>query len=165
MAPRRDARGDRGDRGDRGVSRRLPLALAVLLGLGAAANRAFMLLSPANWYFAVSGVTTTGPFNQHFVRDIGLTFLLVAVALLVGVSKPGTRVALWAAAALWLAGHALFHLWAVVAGICGPDALMRDFAAVTLPAVLAGALAIWAWRDARLAIYQRTPLEEARAAR
>ena len=109
------------------MSRRLPLALAVLLGLGAAANGAFMLLSPANWYFAVPGVTTTGPFNQHFVRDIGLTFLLVAVALLAGVSKPRARVALWSAAALWLAGHALFHLWGVAAGICGSGALVQNF--------------------------------------
>lgn len=147
------------------MSRRLPLALAVLLGLGAAANGAFMLLSPANWYFAVPGVTTTGPFNQHFVRDIGLTFLLVAVALLAGVSKPRARVALWSAAALWLAGHALFHLWGVAAGICGSGALVQNFPAVTLPALLTGALAAWAWRDARSAMYQRRPLEDARAAR
>lgn len=147
------------------MSRRLPLALAVLLGLGAAANGAFMLLSPANWYFAVPGVTTTGPFNQHFVRDIGLTFLLVAVALLAGVSKPGARVAWWGAATLWLAGHALFHLWEEAVGICGPGALVQDFPAVTLPALLTGALATWAWRDARRSIYQRIPLEDARAAR
>ncbi len=130
------------------MSRHLPLALAALLGLGAAINGLFMLVSPANWYFAVPGVTTTGPFNQHFVRDIGLIFLLVAVAMLIGVARPAARVALWSSAALWLAGHALFHLWEVAAGICGTDALARDFPAVTLPAILTTALAAWAWRDA-----------------
>ncbi len=98
------------------MSRGVPLVLAALLGLGAAANGIFMLISPANWYFAVPGVTTTGPFNQHFVRDIGLIFLLVATAMLTGVARPAARLSLWSAAALWLSGHALFHFgkWRLV---------------------------------------------------
>lgn len=131
------------------MSRILLLALAVTLGLGSAANGLFMLISPANWYFAVPGVTTTGPFNQHFVRDIGLIFLLVAIAMLTGVARPMARVPLWSAAALWLAGHALFHFWEVAVGICGTDALVQDFSVVTLPAIVTTALALWAWRDAK----------------
>jgi len=130
------------------MSRSLPLALAAVLSLGAAANGFFMLISPANWYFAVPGVTTTGPFNQHFVRDIGIIFLLVGIAMLTGIARPAARVPLWSAAALWLAGHALFHFWEVAVGICGPGALAQDFPAVTLPAILTTALALWAWRDA-----------------
>jgi len=57
------------------------------------------------------------------------------------------RVALWGASALWLSGHALFHVWEVAVGICGPSALARDFPAVSLPALIALALATWAWRD------------------
>ena len=53
------------------------LILATVLGVGLAANGMFMLAKPANWYFAVPGVTTTGPFNQHFLRDIGLIFVLI----------------------------------------------------------------------------------------
>jgi len=129
------------------MSRNLPLALATVLGLASAANGIFMLISPANWYFAVPGVTTTGPFNQHFIRDIGLIFLLVAIAMLIGVARPASRVPLWSAAALWLASHALFHFWEVAVGICGPSALSQDFLAVTLPAILTTALALCAWRD------------------
>ena len=129
------------------MSRNLPLALAAVLGLGAAANGLFMLISPGKWYFAVPGVTTTGPFNQHFVRDIGLIFLLVAIAMLTGVVRPVARVLLWSAAALWLAGHALFHFWEVAVGICGTGALAQDFPAVTLPAIATTTLALWAWRD------------------
>ena len=131
------------------MSRNLPLALAIFLGLASAVNGLFMLVSPANWYFAVPGVTTTGPFNQHFVRDIGLIFLLVAIAMLAGVARPVARVPLWSAAALWLAGHALFHFWEVAVGICGTGALAQDFPAVTLPAILTTILALWAWRDAK----------------
>jgi hypothetical protein len=46
------------------------LTLAVLLGIAAIANGAFMLIAPESWYLAVPGVTTTGSFNQHFVRDM-----------------------------------------------------------------------------------------------
>ncbi len=122
------------------------LALASLLGAGLAANGLYMLASPAAWYFAVPGVTTTGPFNQHFLRDIGLIFVLIGAAFLLGVARPILRVALWGAAALWLAGHALFHVWEMAVGICGVSALARDFPAVTLPALIAVALTVWAAR-------------------
>ena len=57
--------------------RTIILALAVLMGVLGIANGIFMLVSPEDWYVAVPGVTDTGPFNQHFVRDIGLIFLLL----------------------------------------------------------------------------------------
>jgi hypothetical protein len=129
--------------------RSLILGLAAVLGIGGVANGLFMLVDPANWYLAVPGVTTTGPFNQHFIRDIGLIFALIGAAMLGGAMLAAQRVTLWSASALWLTGHALFHLWEVSVGICGSDAIARDFPAVTLPAILAIALACWAWRDAR----------------
>jgi hypothetical protein len=123
---------------------RIAIGVAIVLGLGMAANGLFMLINPASWYFAVPGVTTTGPFNQHFLRDIGLIFLLIGGAFLFGAARPALRASLWGAAALWLSGHALFHFWEVAVGICGPSALGRDFPAVTLPALIALALAGWA---------------------
>jgi len=125
------------------------LITAVVLGIAALANGIFMLISPANWYFAVPGVTTTGPFNQHFLRDIGIIFLFLGAAFLIGARRPQFRVVLWSAATLWLCCHALFHFWEVAVGICGPSALARDFSAVTLPALLGIALSLWAIRDRR----------------
>jgi hypothetical protein len=128
------------------------IGLAVVLGAGAVINGVFMLVSPDGWYLAVPGVTTTGPFNQHFIRDIGLIFLLLGAGLLIGAAKPGLRSLLWTATAVWLTGHALFHFWEVAVGICGPSALARDFAAVTLPAILTWLIALWALRrDAPIA--------------
>jgi len=128
------------------MSTRICLSLAGLLGIAAIANGVFMLASPGGWYFAVPGVTTTGPFNQHFIRDIGIIFLFLGAAFLAGVAQPRLRVILWAAATLWLACHALFHFWEVAVGICGPSALARDFPAVTLPALIGAALTLWAIR-------------------
>jgi hypothetical protein len=126
---------------------RIAATVGIVLGIGLFANGLFMLADPANWYFAVPGVTTTGPFNQHFLRDIGLIFLLVGGAFVWGARRPAMRVTLWSASALWLAGHALFHVWEVAVGICGPDALARDFPDVSLPAIIAAALAVWAARQ------------------
>ncbi len=125
---------------------RICLIVAVVLGVGALANGIFMLASPAAWYFAVPGVTTTGPFNQHFLRDIGIIFLFIGAAYLIGAARPAYRVVLWAAASLWLCCHALFHIWEVVVGICGPSVLARDFPAVSLPALLGIALTLAAIR-------------------
>lgn len=129
--------------------KRTCIAVAVVLGVAAIANGIFMLIDPERWYFSVPGVTTTGPFNQHFVRDIGLIFLFLGGAFLLGAARPDLRIAFWAAPSIWLLGHALFHFWEVAAGICGPSALARDFPAVTLPALLGLAITFWAIADVR----------------
>ena len=126
------------------MTKTLCLGLAVLLGIALEANGVFMLVSPDNWYLAVPGVTSTGPFNQHFLRDIGLIFVLMGGAFLVGAARPQFRVLLWAAPTVWLSGHALFHFWEVAVGICSPAVLPRDFPAVTLPAIIGVGLTLWA---------------------
>lgn len=117
---------------------------AGLLGLGAIANGIYMLVAPADWYFAVPGVTTTGPFNQHFIRDIGMTYGFVGGALVMGARTPALRLVLWAAASAWLSAHALFHVWEVAVGICGPSQLVTDFPAVFTPALITVAMTVWA---------------------
>ena len=133
------------------MMRSISLAVAFALGTAAIANGIFMLVAPENWYFAVPGVTTTGPFNQHFLRDIGLIFLFIGTAFLLGVAKPDLRIFFWAAPSLWLAGHALFHFWEVAVGICSASVIPRDFPAVTLPAILGLSITIWAIAERRLA--------------
>jgi uncharacterized protein YjeT (DUF2065 family) len=125
------------------------LGLAVLLGVALEANGIFMLVAPENWYFAVPGVTATGPLNQHFLRDIGLIFVFMGAAFLVGAARSELRVLLWAAPTSWLIGHALFHFWEVAVGICSPSVIPRDFPAVTLPAIIGAALTLWAIGQSR----------------
>jgi hypothetical protein len=122
------------------------IGLAALLGVAALANGVFMLLDPEAWYFAVPGVTTTGSFNQHFLRDIGLIFLLIGAGFLAGAFQPRQRLLLWAVPTIWLTGHALFHFWEVAVGICTASVIPRDFPAVTLPAILGWLLTAWAFR-------------------
>lgn len=111
-------------------------------------NGIFMLVAPQVWYDVVPGVTDTGFFNQHFIRDIGLIQLFLGIAFSVGMFRPERRIGLWAAATLWLCAHALFHFWEVAVGICSPSVIPRDFPAVTMPAIFGVALTLWAIRRA-----------------
>ena len=120
--------------------KKIGTAIAVLLGLFALANGMFMAVSPEDWYWAVAGVPDRGPFNQHFVRDIGFIYTLIGVAFLYGGVYAKYRLQLWLMPTAWLVLHAIFHIWEVVVGICGPESLVEDFAGVTLPALFALAL-------------------------
>lgn len=133
------------------IRKQLCVAIAAILGIGAGANGCVMLVSPVRWYFAVPGVTNTGPFNQHFIRDIGIIYLFLGAAFLVGAARAEFRVVLWGAASLWLCCHALFHVWEVAVGICGSSALVQDFPLVTLPGLIGLALTLWAIGDRRIA--------------
>lgn len=124
------------------------LGVMAVLGAGLALNGVVMLVDPIGWYAAVPGVTDTGPFNQHFIRDIGLIFVLVGAAYGWGALQPAQRPVLWLFGSLFLAGHALFHLWEVAVGICSSSAIARDLPAVTLPALIGLGFTAWAWVSA-----------------
>ncbi|HEY9601897.1 MAG TPA: hypothetical protein V6C85_09825 [Allocoleopsis sp.] len=97
------------------------------------------------WYNIVPGVTDTGSFNQHFIRDIGMIQMFLGAAFAIGTIQPARRFDLWAAATSWLIAHASFHLWEVAVGISAPSTILRDFPAVTLPALIGVVLTAWAW--------------------
>jgi hypothetical protein len=107
-----------------------------------------MLVAPAAWYEFVPGVTDTGAFNQHFIRDIGIIQLFLGLAFGTGLFRPEGRIWLWTVATLWLSAHAIFHLWEVAVGICSPSDIVRDFPAVSLPAIVGAMLTLWAIHDA-----------------
>ena len=90
-------------------------AVAWILGIALAANGLVMLGAPAAWYAAVPGVDATGPFNAHFIRDIGVAYVLCGAALPWFAISPAARPAAVIGAA-FLALHAAVHLWDAAAG-------------------------------------------------
>ena len=115
--------------------------MALILGIGLAANGLIMLVVPADWYAMVPGVVETGPFNAHFVRDIGVAYLVAGATLTWFAINEAARPAAFAGAA-FLALHALVHLWDAAAGPEHAHQLLVDLPPVFLPP----ALAIWiAW--------------------
>lgn len=126
------------------MRRTIPI-LAAFLGLCSLVNASFMIFDPVNWYFAVPGVTSTGAFNQHFIRDIGMIYGMLGTCFLVGAWMSILRFLLWTLGTIWLAAHAIFHLWEAGAGICGSGRFLIDFPLVILPAIIGVALSGWAF--------------------
>jgi len=112
--------------------------LLVLVALFAFANGAFMLWDPYIWYQTVPTVRFTGPANPHFIRDIGLAYLLCATMLSYAAGYPQGRWLAALAGNLWLSAHGAFHIWEVANGICSPDIFWQD-----APAVLGPPLIVW----------------------
>ncbi len=87
---------------------RVGLAILGVLALG---NAIAMIAFPRLWYGTTPGVTMTGPYNAHFIADIGLAFAASGAGLLAGFRPGATAATLALAGATWPALHALFHVW------------------------------------------------------
>lgn len=99
-------------------------------------NALFMLARPLAWYDAVPGVPLTGAFNPHFVRDIGMAYLVVVLGLAWFAWRPRQGWPAVVCAAAFLGLHAAIHIGDAS---CGGDPvrdLVRDFPGVFLPAIL-----------------------------
>ena len=113
--------------------------VAIVLALAMAANALAMLAAPHWWYGAVPGVTATGPFNLHFIREIGMAYLVVAGGLAWFAWRPAQGWSALVAAAAFLTLHSLIHVAdALASPVCGQN-LLRDLPGIFLPA----AIAIW----------------------
>jgi hypothetical protein len=84
--------------------------LLVLLGIFHIVNGLFMLIAPAAWYASVPGVTATGPFNPHFILDIGMAFVASGAGLILGARRNANAAIFACAGATWPTLHALIHI-------------------------------------------------------
>lgn len=115
----------------------------VLLGYGLLFNGLFMLVAPQPWYHLLPGVEATGPFNQHFVRDIGSIYTVMGASLLWLMRDARA----WPAAmtgAGFLALHALVHVRDAIEFGIVLDVFAFDLVAVFLPVALVLWLALGA---------------------
>jgi hypothetical protein len=113
--------------------------VALLLG----ANGLAMLAASLAWYDAVPGVTATGPFNSHFIRDIGAIYVTCALGLAWFAWRPRQGWPAMAAAAAWLTMHAAVHVYDATCGTSPLADVQRDFVGVYLFAAIPLLLAIF----------------------
>lgn len=123
----------------------LTWTLAVVLGL----NGLAMLLAPELWYQSVPSVPPTGPFNPHFVRDVGCAYLVCGWALAWFALDPIRGAAAALAVAVFQLAHAFLHVWDLLAGRESLEHFLLDVVLVIVPALLM----MWlAWPRDRAAI-------------
>jgi len=120
------------------MTRILAAALAATLAVNALA----MLFASFWWYGAVPGVTATGAYNPHFVRDIGAAYLVTAGGLAWFAWRPVQGWSALVAAAAFLVLHAGIHVFDASCSANPLADVIRDLPGVYLPALLAAWLAV-----------------------
>ncbi len=120
--------------------------LLLVFGAISLGNAAWMLAAPLLWYHELpAGVPDFGPFNPHFVRDIGCAFATVGVALVWAALAPRRRFALVAVASLFYVAHAVLHVFDTLRAAVEPAHWLLDLPGVYLPAIVL----LWATAIAR----------------
>ena len=118
-----------------GLFDRVLLALLWLFFLFALVLGGQMLITPMGWYEATPGVSETGPFNPHFIRDVGIAFIAGAFALGYGLLKPLYRRPLFLVALIFFGGHAIMHAVEMLHGHAH-DGVVGEMIAIILPAII-----------------------------
>jgi hypothetical protein len=107
--------------------------VAGLLGLFHLANALAMLAAPRIWFARTPGAAETGPFNPHFIADVGFAFLAGGIAFLAYAWRPKLKLAAFGASG-FLVFHALLHLAGVAQG--HTHHLGVELVAIALPAAV-----------------------------
>jgi len=109
----------------------------LLGGLGNVGNGLWMLADPYGWYVGLpAAVPDFGPYNEHFVRDIGCTFTTLGILLLSGVAVPAMALFALVTTTLFSGMHALVHVWDTARGFVAPAHWTIDLPGVYAPALL-----------------------------
>ncbi len=113
------------------MSRVVTMIFTAILGL----NGLAMLFASFWWYNTVPGVTATGAFNPHFVRDIGMAYLVTAGGLGWFMARPVQGWPALVGSAAFLTLHAGIHVFDASCGGSPLADTIRDLPGVYLPAL------------------------------
>jgi hypothetical protein len=100
------------------------------------ANAVWMLADPKLWYTDLpAAVPDFGPYNEHFVRDLGFVFLSLALALWWAARRPAFRLPLVTVTTLFYVFHAAGHVFDTARGFVDASHWWVDVPAVYAPAL------------------------------
>ncbi|HEV7589643.1 MAG TPA: hypothetical protein VGO40_16125 [Longimicrobium sp.] len=121
--------------------------VAGALSLG---NAGWMLIGPASWFTKLpAALPDTGPYNGHLVRDLGVAFAVMGVALACAARNPARARGVHLAVTAFLVGHALVHVADLLSGRLPHRHWLFDVPFTFVPPLLFLALAAAAWRASR----------------
>jgi len=128
-----------------GIALRVFAAINLLNGI-------WMLASPNGWFYGIpAAVPDTGPLNEHFVRDVGGTYVTMALALLWAAERRALRVPLVTIVLVFHVLHAGAHMVDTLAGRLPMSHWAVDFPGVYLPTIGLVLILVVAARQSRRA--------------
>ena len=90
----------------------------------------------------------TGPFNDHFLSDVGAAYLTAGLALMLAAYIEKWRVPFAVSAVLFLGLHSLIHIAEIVTGQLDGMQIASDLITVILPTAFVGAMVYYAAKSA-----------------
>ncbi|MBL8020911.1 MAG: hypothetical protein JNM27_14670 [Leptospirales bacterium] len=121
-------------------------------GFGLIANALFMLLAPATWYRELpAAVPDFGPYNEHFVRDIGCAMFVFGCVSLAAVRWTGFRLQASLLLAAFYGTHSLLHVFDTARGFVSAEHWLIDLPSVHVPAMIFIVMAVVAIGSERAA--------------
>lgn len=120
-------------------------SVAAILGTPLVFVAVWMVFAPGGWFHAFPGVTLSGPFNPHLVRDLGIAFGIAGAGLVWSALRPLGALPIVLAASAFLVGHAGIHVAETISGPSGHHGVAADALTVYAPAALALVCALL-WR-------------------
>ncbi|HRI87915.1 MAG TPA: hypothetical protein PLJ47_03885 [Candidatus Hydrogenedentes bacterium] len=121
-----------------------------ILGALSILNGIWMIGSAPTWFENLPGrVADFGPYNGHFIRDIGLAYLISGIGFVWSAFHLRACRPIIIAQAFWAGGHALLHVADMIVGRVGAIHWILDFPGVLFPGVVLGVLVVpRVWRIA-----------------
>lgn len=112
------------------------------------ANGVWMLADPAGWFTGIpAAVPDTGPFNPHFVRDVGVAYCVTGIGLAWCAQNLDRALPVLVGIVLFNAGHSVTHVADIIEGRLPASHWLIDIPGVFAPtAALIAAGAILARR-------------------
>lgn len=98
----------------------------------------WMLIAPRNWFYKLPlGVSESGPFNIHFVRDVGCIFLLLGCGLIVGgFFLIEYRLPLFTMNTFFYILHMFVHIHEILSGRLRMGIFWLDLPGIYIPAIV-----------------------------
>jgi hypothetical protein len=121
-----------------------------ILAIANVANGLWMLAAPAGWFVRLpAAVPDTGPFNSHFVRDLGVVFAVCGAGFAWCAENLDRALPVHVGITAFYAGHAATHVADILTGRLPASHWWIDMPAVFAPTVLLLGMAVALHRTPR----------------
>lgn len=108
-----------------------------IMGVLALANGVYMINQPEHWYYNLPGkIPDMGAYNGHFIRDIGLAYMISGIGFLWSIPYVAKCRIVHIGNTLFVTGHAALHVVDIASERLPMDHILHDAPGVLIPGVI-----------------------------